>query len=41
VVDYDSKEMNVVEISVDPDQLKEKIGHYQHHHDHGDGDESD
>jgi hypothetical protein len=41
VVDYDGKEMDVVEISVDPDHLREKIGEYENHHGHGDGDESD
>jgi hypothetical protein len=42
VVDYDSHEMNVVEISVDPDHLNENIGHYEHHHEREhDGDKSD
>src|ERR1035437_8233023 len=41
VVEYDGKEMDVVEISVDPDHVREKIGEYENHHGHGDGDESD
>ncbi len=34
VVDLDGKEMNVVQVSVDPDHLNETIGKYDHH-DHG------
>jgi hypothetical protein len=33
VVDLDGHEMDVVQVSVDPDHLNENIGHYQHHHD--------
>jgi hypothetical protein len=40
VVEYDGREMNVVEVSVDPDHLSESIGRWEHHH-HDDGDESD
>ncbi|HWA94765.1 MAG TPA: hypothetical protein VG844_09200 [Terracidiphilus sp.] len=31
VVDLDGKEMNVVQVSVDPDHLNETIGKYDHH----------
>jgi hypothetical protein len=48
VVDLDGKEMNVVQVSVDPDHLNENLGRYEHahHHDSGrdageSGDESD
>lgn len=32
VLDYDGREMNVVQVSVDPDHLNENLGHYRHHH---------
>jgi hypothetical protein len=32
VVDLDGHEMDVVEVSVDPDHLNENIGQYEHHH---------
>ena len=32
VVDLDGQEMDVVEVSVDPDHLNENIGQYEHHH---------
>ena len=31
VVDLDGHEMDVVQVSVDPDHLNESIGHYEHH----------
>lgn len=41
VLDYDGREMNVVQVSVDPDHLNESLGQYQHHHgDDGEHDES-
>ncbi len=33
VVDLDGHEMDVVQVSVDPDHLNQNIGHYEHHHD--------
>ena len=45
VVDLDGGEMDLVQVSVDPNHLNESIGKYEHHHqddlDKGDGDESD
>jgi hypothetical protein len=41
VVALDGRELNVIEVSVDPDHLDDDIGHYRHHHDKADGDESD
>jgi hypothetical protein len=32
VVDLDGHEMDVVQVSVDPDHLNDSIGHYEHHH---------
>jgi hypothetical protein len=32
VFDADGRELNVVQVSVDPDHLSESIGHYDHHH---------
>ena len=32
VVEADGKELNVVQVSVDPDHLNENLGHYGHHH---------
>lgn len=40
IVDKDSHEMDVVQLSVNPDRLDDEIGHYSHHRD-GDGDETD
>ena len=41
VVDCEGHELDVVEVSVDPDHLNQEIGHYEHHHrDDGGGDES-
>jgi hypothetical protein len=37
IVDLDGHEMDVVQVSVDPDHLNENIGHYSHHH----GDDED
>lgn len=36
VVDLDGHEMDVVQVSVDPDHLNESIAHYDHHHDQSD-----
>jgi hypothetical protein len=42
VVDLDGHELDVVEVSVDPDHLNEKLGHYGHRHgSEKDGDKSD
>ena len=43
VLDLDGHELDVVQVSVDPDHLNQKIGQYGHHrHEHDDGgDESD
>jgi hypothetical protein len=46
VLDLDGNEMDVVQVSVDPNHLNESIGKYEHHHDdsdssHHDGDDSD
>lgn len=43
IVDKDSNEMNVVQVSVDPDHLSESIGKYGHNHHDADNsnDESD
>jgi len=40
VLDLDGHEMDVVQMSVDPNHLNETMGKYQHHHD-GDWDKSD
>jgi hypothetical protein len=42
VVDLDGHELDVVQVTVSPDRLAERIGHYEHHHPQvdGDGDES-
>ena len=37
VVDLDGHEMDVVQVSVDPDHLNESIGHYEHRHDSDSG----
>ncbi len=34
VVDRDGSEMDVVQLSVDPDHLNDSLGQYQHHHNH-------
>jgi len=39
VLDLDGSELDVVQVSVDPDHLNETIGQYKHHR--GGGDESD
>jgi len=39
VVALDEHELNVIEVSVDPDHLNESVGHYRHHH--ANHDESD
>jgi hypothetical protein len=42
VVDLDGHELDVVEVSVDPNHLNEEIGHYEHRHgSEKDGNESD
>ncbi len=38
VVDLDGQEMDVVQVSVDPDHLNDSIGHYSHHRDDNDHD---
>jgi cytochrome oxidase Cu insertion factor (SCO1/SenC/PrrC family) len=38
IVDKDGDEMDVVEISVDPDHLQEHLGKYEHHHSDSDAD---
>jgi hypothetical protein len=38
VLDKDEKEINVVQVSVDPDHIDDDIGQYRHHHDHADAD---
>ena len=40
VVDLDGKEMDVVQVSVDPDHLNDTIGKYSHHRDGGNSDNS-
>ena len=35
IVDKDREEMNVVQVSVDPDHLQDSIGKYSHHHSSG------
>ncbi len=40
VLDADGHELDVVQVSVDPDHLTENINHYGHHH-HEDADEAD
>lgn len=37
VLDLDGHEMDVVQMSVDPEHLSQSIGKYQHHHGDGDG----
>ena len=41
VLDLDGHEMDVVQVSVDPDHLSESIGKYSHHHEPGDEDAKD
>jgi hypothetical protein len=41
VVDKEPNELDVVEVSVDPDHLDDDIGHYRHHHDAPDHDIDD
>jgi hypothetical protein len=42
VLDLDGHELDVVQVSVDPDHLNESVDRYEHHHHHdGNGDESD
>jgi hypothetical protein len=35
VLDADGNELDVVQISVDPDHLNDSVAHYSHHHDDG------
>jgi hypothetical protein len=38
ILDLDGHELDVVQVSVDPDHLNQKVGQYEHHHrDHEDG----
>jgi hypothetical protein len=39
IVDLDGHEMDVVQVSVDPDHLNQNIGRYSHHHDSDDTDD--
>jgi hypothetical protein len=41
VLDLDGSEMDVVQVSVDPNHLNESIGKYEHHHDREMPDDSD
>ena len=41
VVDLDGQELNVVQVSVDPDHLDENVAHYGHHHHETGSDEGD
>ena len=41
VLDIDGHEMDVVQVSVDPDHLNENLSRYGHHHDHSDSDDGD
>jgi hypothetical protein len=40
VLDADGRELNVVQVSVDPDHLSDRIGRYDHHH-HSESDDED
>ncbi len=41
VLDADGHELNVVQVSVDPDHLNENLGHYGHHRHHDMDDENE
>jgi hypothetical protein len=41
VVDKDSNEMDVVQVSVDPQHINEEVGHYTHHHGSNDASHDD
>jgi hypothetical protein len=41
IVDLDGHEMDVVQVSVDPDHLKDSIGHYSHYREGDDKDDND
>ena len=41
VVDLDGNEMDVVQVSVDPDHLDENVAHYGHHHHETGSDDGD
>ncbi len=41
IVDLDGQEMDVVQVSVDPDHLNQNIGRYSHHDDSDDNDNND
>ncbi len=41
ILDLDGQELDVVQVSVDPDRLNETIGRYGHHHGHADGSDND
>jgi hypothetical protein len=41
VLDLDGNEMDVVQVSVDPNHLDDDIGRYRHHRDESDGDQPD
>ena len=38
IVDFDGGEMDLVQLSVDPNHLNESIGKYEHHHGDGESD---
>ncbi len=40
VIDADGHEMNVVQVSVDPDHLSESVNRYEHHHGYSSGHET-
>jgi hypothetical protein len=40
VIDLDRNDLNVVQVSVDPDHIDDDIGHFGHHH-HNDQDDND
>ena len=41
ILDLDGQELDVVQVSVDPDRLNETIGKYGHHHGDADGSDND
>jgi hypothetical protein len=41
ILDLDGGDMDVVQLSVDPDHLNENLNHYEHHHDGSDHDSGD
>ena len=41
VIDLDGTNLDVVQVSVDPDHLDDDIGHYRHHHNHQGSNDAD